>query len=73
MLRLAAMLSVKACDAVPPPVSVTVAVKLNEPELPGVPVICPFGGCSESPAGRDPLVTLQVYGVVPPDAVSVYE
>jgi len=50
---------VKPFFAEAPPLSVTVAVKLEDPVVVGVPVIAPVE-FSESPAGKDPLVTVQV-------------
>jgi hypothetical protein len=37
----------------------------------GVPVIAPVAPFSERPAGSVPLVSVHVYGVVPPDAANV--
>jgi hypothetical protein len=54
------------------PESVTLAVKLNEPEAVGVPEIVPFVAMF-NPPGRTPELMLQVYGVVPPVAASVVE
>jgi hypothetical protein len=39
----------------------------------GVPVIAPVAVFSDNPAGRVPLVSAQLYGVVPPLAASVAE
>lgn len=50
--------------------SVTETEKLEVPVAVGVPVIIPVVAPSESPAGRLPLETLQVYGAVPPEAVN---
>jgi hypothetical protein len=73
MLRAPVMLSVKASDAKPPPLSVTLAVKLARPGVAGMPVIAP-AALSERPEGKDPAVTAQVNPVlVPPDAASVCE
>jgi hypothetical protein len=67
------MFSVKACVAEPPPLSVTLAVKLARPGVAGMPVIAP-AALSERPEGKDPAVTAQVNPVlVPPDAASVCE
>lgn len=66
--------SLKAFDgAETPRLSVSVTVKLNDPVVVGVPLIVPLVGFSESPTGKDPSVTVQVKGVVPPVAVSVCE
>jgi hypothetical protein len=40
--------------------SVTVTVKLEVPELVGVPVIAPLEALRLNPAGREPLVSAQV-------------
>ena len=48
--------------------SVTFAVKLNEPEVVGVPEIVPVAADSVKPVGSAPELTLQLYGVVPPVA-----
>jgi hypothetical protein len=48
-------------------------VKLNEPEVVGVPEIVPVVADSVSPAGSAPELRLQLYGAVPPVAVSVVE
>ena len=52
--------------------SVTLAVKLKEPEAVGVPEIVPAED-SARPAGSAPELMLQPYGVVPPLAASVIE
>ena len=73
MLRALVMLSAKGCDAEPPLLSVTLAVKLNKPVVVVVPVIAP-PALSEKPAGRDPAAMVQVNPtLVPPDAASVCE
>jgi hypothetical protein len=46
-------------------------VKLEVPAVDGVPEITPVPGVSVSPAGSVPLAIDQVYGGVPPVAVSV--
>jgi len=53
--------------------SVTLAVKLNEPDVVGVPEIVPVAAASVSPAGNAPELTLQLYGVVPPVAWIIVE
>jgi hypothetical protein len=50
--------------------SVTLAVKLKEPAVVGVPEIVPVAE-SVRPAGKAPEVMLQLYGVVPPLAAKV--
>lgn len=73
MLTAVLMLSAKGCDAEPPPLSVTLAVKLNKPVAVVVPVIAP-PALNESPVGRDPEVMVQVNPkLVPPDAASECE
>ena len=54
--------------------SVTVTVKFVVPvNVPlGVPEIRPVAGFKVRPAGRLPVVTAQVYGVMPPAACSVW-
>jgi hypothetical protein len=49
--------------------SVTMAVKLNDPVVVGVPEIVPLAVASVRPAGSVPALTLQLYGAVPPVAV----
>lgn len=53
--------------------SFTCTVKDEVPEVVGVPAISPVDAVKLNPAGSEPDVTLHVYGVVPPDAVSVAE
>jgi hypothetical protein len=60
------------CGAGLPP-SLTVTVKLLVAVAVGVPEIRPVAEASLRPAGRLPLVTDQVYGVVPPLACSTFE
>jgi hypothetical protein len=52
--------------------SVTLAVKLKEPDAVGVPEIAPAED-SVRPPGSAPELMLQLYGVVPPLAASVIE
>jgi hypothetical protein len=59
------------CVAVPAFASLTCTVKLEVPAVVGVPVIAP-AVLRLNPAGRAPTVVDQVYGVVPPVAVSVW-
>ena len=53
--------------------SVTLIVKLAVPTAVGVPDSTPVAEFRVIPAGRDPLLTDQAYGSVPPLAVSVLE
>jgi hypothetical protein len=53
--------------------SVTLTVKVKEPDAVGVPVIVPLDAASVRPAGSAPELMLQLYGVVPPVAPSVVE
>lgn len=53
--------------------SITCTVKEELPDVVGVPEIVPVDAVRLNPAGSEPDVTLQVYGVVPPDAASVDE
>lgn len=53
--------------------SVTLAVKLNEPDVVGVPEIVPVAAARASPAGNAPELMLQLYGVVPPVAWIIVE
>ena len=62
MLRLAAALCVGELE------SITLTVKENVPDAVGVPLIWPEL-TSVSPAGKEPALTDQVYGAVPPLAV----
>src|SRR5579862_6024734 len=47
-------------------------VKLEVPEVVGVPVIAPVAVANDKPWGRAPAVILYVYGPVPPEAVTVW-
>ena len=60
--------AVEVCKAA----SVTLAVKLAGPDAVGVPDSTPALE-SDNPAGSDPVLTDQEYGVVPPVAASVTE
>jgi hypothetical protein len=51
--------------------SVTLTVKLKVPDAVGVPEIEPVEAVKLSPAGNEPELMLQMYGVVPPVAASV--
>ena len=51
--------------------SVTLAVKLNDPAVVGVPEIVPLAAANVRPAGNAPALMLQLYGVVPPLAAKV--
>lgn len=70
---LAAMTSVKASFAVAPAVSATCIEKLNVLAADGVPASVPLEPFNEMPAGRTPWMTVQLYGGLPPDALSVWE
>ncbi len=52
--------------------SVAVTVKVNVPGVVGVPEITPPLVSGDKPVGRAPVVTLKVYGPVPPVAVKVW-
>ena len=67
------IVSVNACVALPEALSATCTVKLAAPAVVGVPLIVPVVELSARPAGRAPPVTDQLYGLVPPVAVSVCE
>ena len=73
MVRPEAMESVNALDAVIEALSVTRTVKVKLPAAVGVPVMAPLEGLRFRPPGREPALMSQLYGVVPPDAVSVSE
>jgi hypothetical protein len=51
--------------------SVAVTVKVDVPTIVGVPVMLPLD-TSVNPVGKDPLVTANVYGPVPPVAANVF-
>ena len=68
----AMMVSEKFCVALRLTLSATWTVKLYPPAVVGTPLITP-PGLSDRPAGSGPLVTVQVYGGVPPDAVTLFE
>jgi len=53
--------------------SVTFAVKANVPAAVGVPEIAPDDVFMERPGGKEPLVMLHEYGVVPPVACNIAE
>jgi hypothetical protein len=55
-----------------PWLSVTLTVKFDVPAVVGVPLIVPVEEPSDSPAGSDPEITDQLYGVVPPVATTVW-
>jgi hypothetical protein len=59
--------------AMAPCASVTVTPKLVLPAVVGVPEITPVEASRLSPAGREPEVIAQEYGVMPPVAWSVAE
>ena len=52
--------------------SVTWIVNVLVPETVGVPETAPVVALRESPTGKEPAVTLQVYGAVPPVAANVW-
>ena len=60
--------------AVTDALSVTCTVSRKLPELVGMPLISPVDELSVKPTGSEPVLTLNVYGGVPPAAarVSVY-
>ena len=70
MVRLKAFVAVCAEGKVE---SVTLAVKLNEPDAVGVPEIVPVAAARVKPAGNAPELMLQLYGVVPPVAWIIVE
>ena len=51
-----------------PEESTALAVKLNVPEVVGVPVIAPVDALRVRPAGREPELMEKVYGDSPPPA-----
>ena len=51
--------------------SETPTVKLAVPDPVGVPEMTPLDGPNVSPMGKLPCVTAQVYGAIPPAALSV--
>ncbi len=61
-----------SCLELAPPALVAVIVGVKTPDTVGVPLIMPVADPKLSPAGRLPLVRVQVIGVVPV-AVSVCE
>ena len=65
-----AMASVNDLLAVPEALSLTCTVKLELPELLGVPLMTPDAGLNKRPFGSAPEVTVQVYCGVPPIATS---
>ena len=73
----AAMVKLYACvpeyGPVPVLLSVALIVKLAAPPCVGAPVSKPVAGFSVRPAGNEPTETLNVYGDVPPVAVSCCE
>jgi hypothetical protein len=52
--------------------SVTLTVKLDVPVAEGVPEIVPVELPRDNPAGSEPLITDQLYGVMPPVAARVW-
>jgi hypothetical protein len=55
------------------PASFTCTVNDTVPKVVGVPLICPVVLFSVRPAGKEPVLIAQLYGVVPPLACSVVE
>jgi hypothetical protein len=62
-----------ACEPVAPRPSVAVIVKFDVAAVVGVPVIAPVAAFSESPVGKLPAETLNVYEPLPPLALTVCE
>src|SRR5207244_10274730 len=63
----AATLILKAAVTLTPVLSVTRAMKENDPDVVGSPAICPEGA-SDNPAGSEPPSIVQAYGGWPPVA-----
>src|SRR5215471_12573305 len=61
------------CVAVRDPLSVTRTVKFEMPAVVGAPVIAPDDAFNDNPAGKVPVITSHVYGMVPPAATRVAE
>ena len=61
------------CVAVRAPLSVTRTVKFEVPAVVGAPVIAPDDAFNDNPAGKVPVITSHVYGMVPPAATRVAE
>ncbi len=73
VMEIAALTTIEsAFVAVAATLSVTIAVKLEVPDVVGVPVMAPVPATRESPAGSVPEEIDHVYGVVPPEAVSAW-
>ena len=68
----ALIVTLYARDPVDPRLSFAVIVKLNVPAADGVPVIAPVDAFNDSPVGNAPALMANVYGAVPPDAVTVW-
>ena len=60
------IITVYACIAVPPTLSLSMIVKVYVPAVVGVPEMMPVTGASERPTGNVPTDTDQVNGDVPP-------
>ena len=69
----ALMVTAYARAPVAPRPSVAVIVKFEVAAVVGVPVIAPVAAFIESPAGKLPAETLNVYEPVPPVALTVCE
>ena len=67
------MLKLVCAESIGDELSVTFMVNVLVPEVPrlGMPVIAPVVGCRLRPEGKVPLIMLQVYGGVPPFALTV--
>jgi hypothetical protein len=69
----AAITSAKVAEVVAPTESLTVSVKLAVPAADGTPLISPVPAVNPTPAGKDPPVTDQVNGPVPPPRATTEE
>ena len=61
-----------ALVATAPFTSTTCTVKFDVPAVSGVPLITPLAPARLNPDGNVPVMTDQVYGVLPPEADSVW-
>ena len=71
IVSVAAIAKLKAFVAIPPSASVSWMVTLYTPAVDGVPETVPVLVPSPTPVGNVPEAIAQLYGVFPPDAVSV--
>ena len=69
IVRAALIVTVNALVALTWLLSVTCMVKLEGPEVVGVPLICPAAEFNTRPAGKAPTLTVQVYCPLPPVTV----